>query len=139
MAVDVEKLVRDYVAAWGTGDPKDLLSLITDDFVHEDMGEGIVFRGRAEIKGHLEETFAELPDFHGEVKRVFVGDGWAASEGMMKGTDTVELPSGEKAKKKFAVPTADIYELEGGKIKRHACYYDNATYLRQVGLLPEDS
>ena len=136
----IEKLIRDYDLAWGSGDANDLLALITDDFVHEDMGLMEVFRGKDEIKEHYEETFDEYGDFAGETIRVFeTADGkWAASEGRMVGSELVETPSGEKVRKSFSIPTANIYELEGGLIKRHSCYYDNSVFLRLEGKVLED-
>jgi ketosteroid isomerase-like protein len=39
--------------------------------------------------------------------------------------------------KSFSVPGASIIELQAGKIKRETLYWDSATFLRQLGLMPE--
>jgi ketosteroid isomerase-like protein len=53
---------------------------------------------------------------------------------VFSGTDKGVFKTG----KKFSVRGVSILELRNGKISRSQDYYDVATVMRQVGLLPAD-
>jgi steroid delta-isomerase-like uncharacterized protein len=54
----------------------------------------------------------------------------------LSGTQTGDMPGVPAANKRMDVMGASIYEFEGGKIKRKVDYWDVATALRQLGVLP---
>ena len=141
LAGDVEKMMRElYEAMSPPHDVEKIASLLTDDCIHEDMGAGDTWEGRETLVAYYKEFFRDTPDFAVDVSNIIVGEGgdWVVMEGVMSGSETVTL--GEKTSTgKYRIRVADVVELREGKIRRESTYYDGVTFLRQVGVLPEDS
>jgi len=67
----------------------------------------------------------------------FAASQWAAIEWVMSGTHKGDLPGMPATGKRFSsVRGSTILELEGGKIRRESDYWDAATFMKQVGMLP---
>ncbi len=137
MANDVEKMMKDHLAAWNSHDVEKILTFFTDDAVYDCMPMGKVSRGKKELKDFFSSTFANFPDFKLEAKSGFSAGDWGASEWVMSGTfahsDIPEMPA---TGKKFSVRGASITEFRGGKISRHTNYWNLASFLQQVGAMP---
>ncbi len=137
MPPDVKKMLMDYVAAWNSGDPEKVTSFLTNDCVFENLGGEDVHRGVEEIKAWASGVFASFPDFRLEIKSLFVAGDWVGVEWIETGTHKGSMGSSPPTGKSFSVPGASILELHHGKIKRETLYWDSATFLRQLGLMPE--
>ena len=62
---------------------------------------------------------------------------WAAIEWAMSGTQKGDAPGMPATGKPFSsVRGATILELERNKIRRESDYWDAATFMKQLGLLP---
>jgi len=134
---DVARVLDDWAAAWLAHDTEKILSLYTDDCVYEDVTFGVVKHGKAELRAFAEGTFAVVPDFTVELTARFVADTWGVMEWVLSGTHHGNLPGMPATGKRFsAVRGTTIVELQGGKIRRSSDYWDAATLMRQVGLLP---
>jgi steroid delta-isomerase-like uncharacterized protein len=71
------------------------------------------------------------------VLRRFAAGPWAAIEWTMSGTYTGDWPGMPATGRRFSsVRGTSILELEAGKIRRESDYWDAATVMKQVGLLP---
>jgi steroid delta-isomerase-like uncharacterized protein len=67
----------------------------------------------------------------------FATSEWAVIEWVMSGTHKGGLPGIRATGKRFSsVRGTTILELEAGKIRRESDYWDAATFMKQVGLLP---
>lgn len=66
----------------------------------------------------------------------FVAGTWAGGEWIMRGTHTGDLPGLPATGKGVSVRGSSIIELQDGKIRRCSDYWDMATLLRQIGLMP---
>jgi hypothetical protein len=81
----------------------------------------------------------DYPDINFELKSVFgVGD-WASDEWVMTGTfanNTMSKNSVAATGKTFSVRGTSIYQVRNGKFTRESNYYDNVSFLQQVGLMP---
>ena len=137
MATKPEKLNQDYIQAWNTHDVEKVLSHFTDDIVYEDMVLAKVMRGKAELRTFATDTFTAFPDFKIDLKFFFVSGEWAGSEWVMSGTSKGEAFGQKPTGKSFSVRGASITELRGDKIRRNTDYYDGATFLRQIGMMPQ--
>jgi ketosteroid isomerase-like protein len=71
-----------------------------------------------------------------ELTAGFTADDWAAMEWLMSGTHERDLPGMPAAGKTFSVRGATILELRDGRITRNRDYWDLATFLKQIGLMP---
>lgn len=137
MTSDFERLFGDWTTAWTSNDPEQVLALFTDDGVFEDVTFGLVARGKEEIRGFAKRAFAAIPDFKYRLTSRFAAGQWAVIEWVMSGTHTGDLPGIPATGKRFSsVRGSTILELEAGKIRRESDYWDAATFMKRVGLLP---
>jgi len=139
-ASDVERLLDDWAFAWSSAendDPEKVLALFADDCVFEDVTFGVVARGKEELRTFVSSAFAAVPDFTYRLTRRFATSQSAAVEWVMSGTHKRDFPGMPATGMPFSsVRGSSILELEAGKIRRQSDYWDRATFMKQVGLLP---
>jgi steroid delta-isomerase-like uncharacterized protein len=71
------------------------------------------------------------------LRRRFATGQWAIIEWVMSGTHKGDLQGMPATGKRISsVRGSTILELEAGKIRRESDYWDAATFMKQVGLLP---
>jgi steroid delta-isomerase-like uncharacterized protein len=137
MASDMEKMMMDYLAAMNAHDLERILTFFTDDAVYDCIPMGKVSHGKKEIKDFFSDTFTSFPDFKLEPKSGFMAGDQGASEWVMSGTFAQStIPGMPATGKKFSVRGAAITEFKGGKVSRHTNYWNLASFLQQVGLMP---
>ena len=125
-------LVQKQFAAWNSHDADKVASFYTDDVVYEDVAFGLKAQGHAELRKMAADFFAGVPDLKLEVvSNTSMGDRGSV-EWVFSGTDVGLYKTG----KKFSVRGASVYELRGGKFSSNRDYYDSASIMRQVGILP---
>jgi len=113
-----------------------VLSIFTDDCVYEDVTFGAINHGKKELRAFADGVFAGVPDFRVELTARFVGGPQAGMEWVMSGTHKGDFPGMPATGKRFSVWGVTIVELQAGKIRRNSDYWDAASVMRQVGLLP---
>ena len=137
---ELKRLLDDWAVAWSSGDssdPERILALFTDDCVFEDVTFGVITRGKEELRSFVNGAFAAVPDFRYKLKGRFATSRWAVIEWVMSGTHNGDFPGIPATGKRFSsVRGSTILELEAGKIRRESDYWDAATFMKQVGLLP---
>jgi steroid delta-isomerase-like uncharacterized protein len=126
-------LVQSNFAAWNAHDADKVASLYTDDVMYEDVPFGLVARGHAEMRKMAAGFFASVPDLKLEVVSNKPTGNHGLVEWVFSGTDVGLYKTG----KKFSVRGASVYELRGGKFSGNRDYYDSASIMRQVGVLPK--
>lgn len=134
---DFEGFVQAYAAAWSTQNVERILSFFTEDCVYEDVALDAVNTGKQELEAFLRATFAAIPDFRIEPKAAFAAGTQVANEWVMSGTQTGPFPGIPATNKWFSVRGASIMEVEQGRIRRNTDYWNLATLLQQVGVLPQ--
>jgi Predicted ester cyclase len=107
--------------------------LYTDDVIYEDVPFGLIARGHAELRKMAANFFAGVPDLKLEVVGSTSMGNRGTVEWVFSGTDVGLYKTG----KKFSVLGASVYELRGGKFFANRDYYDSASIMRQVGVLPK--
>lgn len=132
-AADSE-LMRRAFSAWNSHDPDKVISFYTEDVVYEDVAYGAVNHGRAELRKFAADLFEAVPDLKVEVLRASAHKGRGSLEWVFSGTDKGLYKTG----KKFSVRGASVYEMRGGKCSSNKDFYDSATIMRQVGVLPAE-
>jgi len=137
---DLDRMLDDCAIAWSSGssnDPELVLALFADECVFEDFTFGVVVRGKEELRSFVNGAFAAIPDFKYGLRSRFATSQWAVIEWVMSGTHKGDLPGIPATGKRFSsVRGSTILELEAGKIRRESDYWDSATFMNQVGLLP---
>ena len=140
MTTDVEAVVRRaYHAAEGNVmDVQGFIDLFADDGVINASTKS--FRG--EHLGWVVEFLHKFtPDIHRELHRVVVLGNVVAVELSIRGTFSgpVETPAGvlQLTGAKLDTPGADVWYVEGGKIKEFSCNVDRGSMLAQLGVHPD--
>jgi steroid delta-isomerase-like uncharacterized protein len=132
-----ERLMREYLAAWNGRDADRLSAFFAEDAVYDDRGAGEVARGRGEIRAHVERVHRGFPDLHFELVRAAHGEGFTAGEWKSRmrhdGPFSGLAPTG-RVVESSGVDVATLDEEE--KIVHLVSYYDGATIMRSLGLLP---
>ena len=137
MTTDGEKTIRASFAAWNSHDVDQIVSFYTDDCIHEDVAVGAVYHGKKELKASIPGLFVWSPDVKFELKSCFGAGNWVASIWVMSGTRARSVPGIPATGKKFSIRGASIYEVGKGRIRRDCDYWNLASFLQQVGLMPE--
>jgi len=126
-------LIESNFAAWNAHDADKVASLYTDDVIYEDVTFGLIAHGSAEMRKFAADFFAGVPDLKLEVVSNTSMGNHGSVEWVLSGTDVGLYKTG----KKFSVRGASVYELRDGKFSRNRDYYDSASIMRQVGVLPK--
>jgi steroid delta-isomerase-like uncharacterized protein len=138
-----QRIANDWARAWSSSEssgPDDVLALFADECVFEDVTFGVVARGKDELRVFARRAFAAVPDFRYGVQSSFASSQWAVIEWVMSGTHRGDFPGIPATGKHFsAVRGSTVLELGAGKIRRESDYWDAATFMKQVGLLPSPS
>ena len=89
-----------------------------------------------ELEASIRGLFAWSPDVKFELKSCFGSGEWVASEWVMSGTHAGSVPGIPATGKSFSIRGSWIYELRKGRISRDCDYWNLASFLQQVGLMP---
>ena len=137
---NIDRMLDEWTTAWSSGennDPERVLALFVDDCLFEDVTLGVVVRGKEELRTFVSGAFAAVPDFTYRLTSRFATSQWAAIEWVMSGTHEGDLPGIPATGKRFSsVRGSSILELEASKIRRESDYWDAATFMKQLDLLP---
>jgi len=125
-------IAEKLIAAWNSHSPDKMIPLFTADVFYEDVAFGEVSHGSAELRKFAASEFEGVPDLELKLLRANVHGGHGTVEWMFSGTDKDVFKTG----KKFSVRGVSVIEVRDGKIARCLDFYDVATIMRQVGLLP---
>lgn len=125
-------VAEQWIAAWNSHRPEQMLALFTDDVLYEDVAFGAVNHGKAEVRKFATEEFEGVPDLELKLLRAHIQGGHGTIEWTFSGTDKDVFKTG----KKFSVRGVTVIDLRDGKISRNLDFYDAATIMRQVGVLP---
>jgi steroid delta-isomerase-like uncharacterized protein len=127
----IPSLLAEWVAAWSSHDPEQLVALYAPDAVYEEIPTGSMVRGSDGIRAFVEESYAAFPDIVVSARSGFQAEGWAVLEGDFAAHSAEGRP--------ISAPFAAVFELDGETIRRSADYFDMYTVLQQMGALPESA
>jgi steroid delta-isomerase-like uncharacterized protein len=133
---DQKRAIERWAAHWSAHDMDRLLPLFTEDVVYEDVTMGVVNHGPTELRAFGEGFFSGFPDVTFELRSSFSNGSSGGAEWVMRGTHKGDLPGMRATGKGVDVRGASIFEFAGDKIRRCSDYWDMATLLKQLGLMP---
>ena len=125
-------VAQKWIAAWNSHDPDKMLPVFTDDVFYEDVAFGEVSHGPAELRKFAVGEFEAIPDLELKLVRAEIHGGHGTIEWTFTGTDKGVYNTG----KKFTVRGVSVIDVRNDKISRSLDFYDAATIMRQVGVLP---
>ena len=132
----LERVLDDWAQHWSSHDLDRLLLLFTDDVVFEDVAQGRVHRGKDGLRAFAEGVFAGFPDVTLELTSRFATGSQGGGEWVMRGTNRGDSPGMPATGERVELRGASIFEFADGKIRRYSDYWDMATFLKQLGLMP---
>jgi steroid delta-isomerase-like uncharacterized protein len=133
MAIDKEKLVGDWFAAWNSGDAERIARFYADDGIFDQVPSGRVSRGKNELVATFRSIFVDYPDLKCEPKAVFYSPDAICGEFVMSGTHAQTDSPASATGKRISVRVGYSVELRNDKIKRHTDYFDRLTIGQQLG------
>lgn len=133
---DQKRAIEQWAAGWSAHDMGRLLPLFTDDVLYEDVTMGVVNRGATQLRAFGEGFFSGFPDVTFELRSSFSDGANGGTEWVMRGTHKGDLPGMPATGKRVDVRGASIFEFAGKQIRRCSDYWDMATFLKQLGLMP---
>ncbi len=133
----IDEFFQTYLDAWNSGEGDALVACFTEDAAYTDIAVGQTFRGPNEIRQFQADTFHAFPDFRIDLSQVIVdGTGSYALDWTMSGTHLGDRPGLPSTGKPFSLPAASVGLRLDGLITRNTDYWNMASFLIQVGILP---
>jgi steroid delta-isomerase-like uncharacterized protein len=136
MATDAGRILEDYLAALNAHDVERIASLFTEDCIFEDVPTGIAHYRKEGVKANFSMEFTAFSDYKVEIKTIIVAGEYAATEAVMSATHTGALPMLPATGKSVSVRAASVLEMRGDKIKRNSNYFNMASMMQQLGVMP---
>lgn len=133
---DAEKIVHELSAMWNSNDVDRIETLFASDAVHEDITSGVKLHSVSAIRDLFNDTWQAIPDVRTEVKSVISQGESVAWEWTMTATHTGDFPLLPATGRPFSIDGVSVIRIVVGKILSQRDYYDQASFLRQVGVLP---
>jgi steroid delta-isomerase-like uncharacterized protein len=141
MGQNTATIARTVYEAFNDRDFERGLAVIAEDAEWVNMPTDDRFRGPEGFRRDLEQWANAFPDGRIEITNVRTSDDWAVVEFTGRGTNTGPLatPAGEMPAtgRSVELQFCDVMEIRDGKIVRGRSYFDMATMMRQLGLMPE--
>jgi steroid delta-isomerase-like uncharacterized protein len=104
---------------------------------YELVPTGEVYDGEEEVRRYYKTTRAAFPDQRNEVHALYHADDAVVVEFDLLGTHRGPLRGIPPTGREFRCRMVALFLFEGERIVCERVYYDTATILRQLGLLPE--
>lgn len=130
--------IRRCVAAYNRHDPGAFASAWTQGGILRFMPTGIVHEGREQIEAGAADRFRAFPDWHLELHGLYEcgRDAWLAWT--ISGTHEGEYTGIPPTHRRFEMPgCSHISFAPDGLFASDDVYFDLATWMRQLGLLPD--
>ena len=124
----------DYFAAWNRHAPDEIVTRFSADGTYSDPATGGSLTGQA-IGAYAAVLFTAFSDLTFEfASTTLAGDGRVIGEWIMRGTHTGPLAGAPPTGRTVALPGVDLITVEGDKIRAVQGYFDQKTFLEQLGL-----
>jgi ketosteroid isomerase-like protein len=133
-----EKTVRNAYAIAERRDTEGWIKLFTPDGVFTDNSIGVSYRGR-DLDYPVRNYGTAFSNMHRELYHVYADGNVVVVQLALQGTHDgpLQTPFGElpATGKQMDAPCCDVFELEGGRIKRFDCYPEGSVVFAQLGVL----
>ena len=140
-AQDNATIVRNHFDAFNRRDIDKGLALVTKDVKWMNIPFNLNFTGHSGYREFHDNWTTAMPDCKVEILNIVAGEEWTAVEFVGRGTHTGPLvgPQGTipATQKKLELRVCELLRINDGQISESHVYFDAATMLRQLGLLPQ--
>ena len=131
------RLTRRCWDEWQRRDWDAMAPRMAADIVMEDVAEGRVYRGPAEVRARLERFVESFPDGRIAVLGIDESANRTTSQLAFWGTNTGPIDGRPPTGRRVASRFCEVFTFRGGQIVRVEEYYDRHALLRQLGLACE--
>lgn len=132
------KIAEIWMNAMNRHDLEKMESLYAEDVVGDEVAEPEVIVGKEKLTEAYKELFQAFPDCKVTITNRIAGADHVLLEIIWEGTNKGEFRGTPATDKRVKLRIAYIFRIRDGKIHEIREYYDAATYLKQVGMLPEE-
>lgn len=130
-------VARANIEAFNAADWERFGSTCASEGVYEEPATGRRVTGQDAIIEANRGWREAFPDAHGEIERAMADDGIVTLEITWEGTQSgpLQTPNGElpPSNRRAVVKAAQVFEIEGDKIKEAHHYFDLMGMLQQLG------
>lgn len=130
-----EAIVMEHVAAENRHDVGATIATFHQHACYEVNGE--TSDGEAAVRDLLEELMAGFPDFSVDIQKVHHADDAVIGEGRISGTHDGPFAGVPATGRPVDYPAVAIFEFDDDRLLCEKVYFDAATILTQIGVLPE--
>jgi steroid delta-isomerase-like uncharacterized protein len=121
-----------------THDAARVATFFSEDGVQRRVAIGATARGRAAIQNAMEELFHAFPDCRLEVHDLFSAGNRTCVQSLFTGTQEGEFLGLPPTGRRVEVDVCLVFRWDGdGLAEEEVIYFDSATMLRQLGVLPD--
>ncbi len=135
---DAETVARQYFQAITDGDLDTALSKLSEDVDFQSPGGPM--RGREAVRPFLGGYISGFPGSRFDISHWVSSGDTVVAEGTWSGTNSGPMltPQGEMSAtgQSVALPFVTVLEFQGDQITSHRAYWDQATFMQQLGLMP---
>jgi steroid delta-isomerase-like uncharacterized protein len=136
MSTDIKTVVLDWTDAINRHDPDAAAAFYAPDADFTDAGTGQRAQGRDAIRDAFKAFLAMSTDLAIEKTNMLSDGTWFATEWVMTGVHTGDIPGLPATGRSFHVVGAGVGEVRDGLIVHATEYWNMADLLGQVGALP---
>lgn|SRR6266545_2740430 len=134
-------IARNLYEDWNKRDFDHLAGLVATDGEIVLVGSGTSFRGPDGARQFAQMWATGFPDGEVTIERAAASGNQVTIEQTGRGTHTgpLQSPGGDipATGKSVTLQLCDVFEIENGKIKALRSYFDSASLLTQIGVMPE--
>jgi len=124
---------QKWADGWNSADPVKLVAAFTSDGYYEDVPFGLKKKGSAELRELHKGFHEQVGGLYVKLLATHIANGHGTIEWLFGGKDVGVFNTGRS----FEVQGVSVIEVRNGFISRNLDYYDAATIMKQVGVLPK--
>jgi len=134
------RVARQGFDAWNAHDSNSFVKLIAEDYIAESDTQPAPLRGRDGARQSMEMYIKAFPDLHFHIEQMIASDECVVTRWHATGTHKGELmgipPTGRRGE---GIRGCTVSQYRNGKVVHEWLYWDVATLLRQIGVMPAPS
>ena len=133
---DTHAVVDAYFDAWNRHDLDAIADSVADDYQLESQMYPAPIEGPDGIRQFAEGYITAFPDIHFEVTDQIASGDLVASAWVGTGTHEGDLSGIPPTGRRVEIHGCNITRVRNGKIVQSRIYWDSATLMRQLGVMP---
>jgi steroid delta-isomerase-like uncharacterized protein len=135
------KIAREFYEGFNKRNFANVQKFVDDNAQFQVIPFNTKFSGKEGYMQVVQGWTTAFSDGQCDITNIAAGDDWAVVEFTGRGVQDGTLMSPEGSimptGKKVDIPFCDVFKIKNGKIVSHNSYFDTATMMKQLGLIPK--